>query len=193
MLIVYIFLLVFVLSLIFWQYEAIVIRRFIITKKISRLCKEKDLNFKVINKLYPFSNNKRDEFDFVLRIDKTVIPVKLFSAVSRKSTIIIDHLGKICIVKGYRKPLSRDNKKQMKTLRIYGAIPKMKISKRIVGDRYTCFPIILNEPKFERVLYRDKQGNILNFYEGTRQVMGCSFVDSKILTDLIDVYKGMEL
>ena len=66
----------------------------------------------------------------------------------------------------------------------------MKISKKIIGARYTCFPVFLNEPPFERVLFRDDSGNISTFYDNTHKVAGCNFVDSGVLADLLEVYKS---
>ena len=190
MFVIYILVLLLLCSVVLFPYERVAFYRIRAVRKIAALCKERNINFKVMNPLYPFSKNKRNEFDFIIRIDKTLIPVKLFSAVNKKSTMILDRAGKTCIVERHREPLSRDGKKQITTTKSYGRLPNMKISKKIVGDRYRCFPVLLNEPAFEKVLFRDNLGNISNFYDGTHEIAGCNFVDRDVLSELIEIYKG---
>ena len=66
----------------------------------------------------------------------------------------------------------------------------MRISKKIVGQRYRCFPVILNEPAFQNVMFKDNLGNVSDFYEGTHTVVGCTFVDRRVFADLIEIYKN---
>ena len=143
-----------------------------------------------MNRAFPFSKNKRNEFDFIIRIDNTLIPVKLFSAMDKKSTIILESSGKMCIMGKHIEPLSRDGNKKITTSKTYGRMPNMKISKKIVGQRYRSFPVFLNEPSFSKVLFRDASGNISNFYDGAHEIAGCNFVDRGVLADLIEIYKN---
>ena len=126
MLLFYILLFLLVLSLVLWPYERVVIERIITVFKISRLCRKRDIKFKVLNRAYPFSSNTRNEFDFILRIDKTVIPVKFLSSTWGGSTVIFDHFGRMCTVRKYVMPLSRDEKKKIKTVKKYQKIPNMR-------------------------------------------------------------------
>ena len=179
-----------IISVILFPYERVAFCRIRAVRKIAVLCRERKINFKVINRAYPFSTNKRNEFDFIIRIDKTLVPVKLFSATDRKSTIILDSSGRTCIIGRHREPLSRDGNKKITTTKAYSKLPNMKISKKIVGERYGCFPVFLNEPSFDKVLFRDASGKVSNFYDGAYEVAGCNFVDREVLADLIEVYKG---
>ena len=190
MLVLYIIILFFTLFAVLFPYERVAVSRIRAVRRIAALCRARHINFKVINRAYPFSKNKRNEFDFIIRIDKTLIPVKLFSATNKKSTIILDASGKTCVVEKIREPLSRDGKAKTTTSKKYGRLPNMKISKKIVGQRFRCFPVFLNEPSFERVLFKDNLGNVTNFYDGTHEVAGCNFVDRGVLADLIEVYKS---
>lgn len=190
MFILYILILLVLLSIVLFPYENVAICRIKAVRRIAALCRERNINFKVINPAYPFSKNKRNQFDFIIRIDNTLIPVKFFSATERKNTIILDCSGKMCIEGKYKEPLSRDGQKKISTIKRYDSLPTMKISKKIIGKRYRCFPVFLNEPAFERVLFRDKSGNISNFYDGTHLAAGCNFVDRNVLADLIEMYKS---
>ncbi len=190
MFVIYILIFLGILSVVLLPYERVAICRIRAVRRIAALCRERNINFKVINPAYPFSKNTRNEFDFIIRIDNTLIPVKLFSATETKTTMILDCSGKICIEGRYREPLSRHGQKKITTIKRYDSLPTMKISKKIIGKRYRLFPVFLNEPAFERVLFRDKCGNISNFYDGAHQVAGCSFVHRGVLADLIEVYKN---
>lgn len=188
MVILYLLLVLCLAALVAYPYERVALKRFLTVRKIARLCKERNIKFKVINRAYPFSKNKRNEFDCILRIGKTVIPVKFFSAVDTEATIILDSSGKICIRRAYREPLCRDKKRKDRVIKKYGRLPSMKIGKSIVGDRYTCFPVFLNEPRFASVLKRDEKGNISDFYDGSSKIAGCNFIDSDTLPALISLY-----
>ena len=149
MFILYILILLGLLSIVMFPYERVAVCRIRAVRKIAVLCRERDINFKVINHLYPFSRNKNSTFDFIIRIDNTVIPVKFFSATERKTTMILDNSGKICIAGKYRDPLSRSMEKQFKTVKRYDSLPVMKISKKIIliGDgkkkkHYLCYLIL---------------------------------------------------
>ena len=185
MLLFYILLLLLVLSLVLWPYERVMLERIITVFKISRLCRKRDIKFKVLNRVYPFSFNTSNEFDFILRIDKTVIPVKFLSSTWGGSTVIFDHSGRMCTVRKYVMPLSRDEKKKIKTVKKYQKIPNMRISKKIIGERFRCFPIFLNAPSFENVLYRDERGNISSFYDGAHKILGCNLVDFDVLETFV--------
>lgn len=190
MLIIYILILLILLVLVGMPYERVMLSRIMAVRKIERLCRERDINFMVINRAYPITRNKKNEFDFVFRIDKTVVPVKFFSATEKKSTILLDRSGKICTVSQYKKPLSRDEKMQVKTVKKYGSLPNMKINKKMVGERNTCFPVFLNEPSFSKVLFSDDKGDISNFYDGNHRIAGCNFMDKIVLLDLISMYEN---
>ena len=192
MLVLYILTLLLVISLVLWPYEKIVASRIITVSKIAKRCRKRGINFKVLNRAYPFSKNTRDEFDFILRIGNTVIPVKFFSSSWGKSAVVLDPSGKICTFRKYVMPLSRDGKKKIKTVKNYQKMPNMKISKKIIGDRYRCFPIFLNEPRFESVLYRNADGTVSNFYEGAYKIAGCNFMDGEVFGELIGAYDGAE-
>ena len=68
--------------------------------------------------------------------------------------------------------------------------PYMKINKKMVGDRNTCFPVFLNEPSFSKVLFKDDKGEISNFYDGNHRVAGCNFMDKTVLAELISMYEN---
>ena len=188
MLIIYILILLSLAALVAIPYERVALGRISAIRKIKKLCRARDINFMVINRAYPITLNKKNEFDFIFRIDKTVVPVKFFSATEKNSTILFDRSGKICTVSQYKKPLSRNGKAQVKTVKRYGKLPNMKINKKIVGERNTCFPVILNEPKFSKVLFRDEKGQISDFYDGDHLVAGCNFMDKTVLSELISMY-----
>ena len=189
MFVIYFLIFLALLSIVLLPYERVAICRIRAVRRIAALCRARNINFKVINPAYPFSKNSRNEFDFIIRVNNTLIPVKLFSATERKTTMILDHSGKICMVRKYREPLSRDGKKKISTVKTYDSLPAMKISKRIVGERFRCFPVFLNEPAFGMVLFKDNLGNVSNFYDGAHKVAGCNFVDSSVLADLIEMYR----
>ena len=186
----YIFVFLLIFAIVLFPYERVAFCRIKAVRKIAALCKERNINFKIMNRVYPFSKNKRNEFDFIIRIDNTLIPVKLFSATDKKSTIILESSGKMCIMEKHIEPLSRDGKKKVTSIKNYGRMPNMKISKKIVGERYRCFPVILNEPSFCKVLFRDASGNVSNFYDGAHEIAGCNFVDRGVLADLIEICKN---
>ena len=188
MIVIYFLILLVLLALVAIPYERVVFGRIAVVRKIKKLCRERDINFMVINRAYPITHNKKNEFDFIFRIDKTVIPVKFFSATDKNSTILLDSSGKICTVSQYKKPLSQDGNIQIKTVKKYGKLPNMKINKKMIGERNTCFPVILNEPKFSRVLFRNERGEISDFYDGNHRVAGCNFMDKTVLSELISIY-----
>ena len=72
MLIFYLLMLLAVISLIFWQYERVVIARIITVSKIAKLCRKRDINFKVLNRIYPFS---KESTVFPLRLRSTKNPM----------------------------------------------------------------------------------------------------------------------
>ena len=187
MIVIYFLLLLSLLALAALPYERVALGRIFVVRKIKKLCCERDIKFMVINRAYPIVRNKKNEFDFVFRIDNTVVPVKFFSSTDKNSTLLLDRAGKICIVSRYRKPLSLDGKLQVKTVKKYGRLPNMKINKKIIGERNTCFPVFLNEPTFSRVLFRNEGGEISNFYDGNDRVAGCNFMDKTILAELISM------
>ena len=188
MLIIYFLILLSVLSLVLMPYKRVALGRIFAVRKIKKLCRERDINFKIINRAYPITRNKKSEFDFIFRIDKTVVPVKFFSATDKNSTVLLDRSGKTCTARQYKKSLSRDGSIPLKTVKKYGRLPNMRINRKIVGERNTCFPVFLNEPKFSRVLFRNERGEISDFYDGNHRVAGCSFMDKDLLLDLISVY-----
>ena len=190
MLIIYLLFLLFLLAFVCMPYERVVLGRIFATRKLKKLCQKRDINFMVLNRLYPITKNKKNEFDFVFRIDKTVVPVKFFSATDKNSSILLEQSGKACTLCQYKKPLSRDGKTQIKSVKKYGNLPNMKINKKIVGERNTCFPVFLNEPSFSKVLYKDDRGEITNFYDGNHRVAGCNFMDKTVLADLISMYES---
>lgn len=186
----YLFVILCLAVLISWQYERIVITRIITVIKIKKLCSKRGIKFILINKLYPFSKNQRNEFDFVIKIGRTVVPVKFFSAISKSDTIIFDRTGKICFIKRYKKTFESDQRKMFNIVKKVKKMPVMKISKRAVSNRDTCFPVFLNAPSHNTVLLRDEKGNISNFYDGPNRVLGCNFIDCETLLSLIRVYDG---
>ena len=185
MLIIYFLILLSLFALVALPYERVVLGRIAVVRKIKKLCCERDINFMVLNRTYPIAHNNKNEFDFIFRIDNTVVPVKLFSANDKNSIILLDSSGKMCTVSKYKKPLSRDGKPQVKTVKKYGRMPNMKINKKIIGERNTCFPVCLNEPSFSKVLFRNERGEISSFYDGNYRVAGCNFMDKTVLSELI--------
>ncbi len=184
----YLFVILCLAVLLSWQYERIVITRVITVIKIKKLCRERGVKFMVVNRAYPFSKNQSDKFDFILKIGRTVVPVKFFSAISKRDTIIFDRTGKICFVRRYKKPFVSDKRKMFKTVKTVKKMPVMKIGKKAVFGRDTCYPVFLNAPSHNTVLQRDERGNISNFYDGVNRVLGCNFIDCKTFLELIMVY-----
>lgn len=189
---IYCLLLLILAGLILSPYISVAIGRFVTLHKISKLCREKEISFKVMNAFYPFSPNKRDRFDFIMRIGNTVIPVKFFSATDRSSTLIIARTGKICIARAFGMPFSRDGRKRKKIIKKYGSIPTLKIEKNIIGQKFTRFPMILNEPSFAFVRRIDENGKNVDLYSTSARVGGCTFTDSSTLIDLICAYSSEE-
>ncbi len=189
---IYLLLILCITALVAFPYERIAVKRFLTMKKIARLCKEKNINFKIMNRVYPFSKNKRNEFDCIMRVGKTVIPIKFFSATDSRSTIIFDRSGKLCISRSYRKPISKADKAEYKTVKHYGKLPSMRISKKIIGERYRCFPIFLNEPSFRQTLMIDESKRIHDFYDLNEKVAGCNFISADTLPELLSIYTSEE-
>ena len=173
-----------------WPFVRVVVRRFLAVRRISKICKDKEINFKILNHRYLFSSNNNDKFDFILRIEKTIIPVKFFSATDRRSTIILSQSGMLCIRKKIREPIGKDGNKSFRVVDKQGNFPSMRIEKKIIGDKMKCFPVFLNEPPFESVMLYDKTGNLSDFYDGFEKVAGCNFVDFSTFRELlIYIYK----
>jgi len=184
----YLFVILFLAALLFWQYERIAFTRVITVFKIKKLCRERGLKFKVINRVYPISKNQKNEFDFIIKIGRTVVPVKFFSAISKRDTIIFDRTGKICFIRKYKRVFDSDKKQMAKTVKTVKKMPLMRLSKKAVSERDTCFPVFLNAPSYNTVLQRDERGNIANFHDGPNRVLGCNFLDTKTFLELIRVY-----
>ena len=192
MIIAYILLLLLFATLISWQYERVALRRIFALRRIRKICREKNIKFKVLNHAYFLSSNMNNKFDFILRIEKTVIPVKFFSSLDKNSTAIIDQAGKIHIRRKVRELLGRDGKAEYRSWENIQDLPYMMIEKRIIGERMKCFPVFLNEPPYGTVFYSDTSGGISEFYDVSKQVAGCNFVDARTFEDLITLYMNRE-
>lgn len=192
MIIAYILLLLLFATLISWQYERVALRRIFALRRIRKICREKNIKFKVLNHAYFLSSNMNNKFDFILRIEKTVIPVKFFSSLDKSSTAIIDQAGKIHIRRKVRELLGRDGKAEYRSWENIQDLPYMMIEKRIIGERMKYFPVFLNEPPYETVFYSDTSGEISEFYDVSKQVAGCNFVDARTFEDLITLYMNRE-
>ena len=183
----YLFVIVCLAALLLWQYERVVITRILTVSGIKKLCRKRGIKFILINKTYPFSRNQKNDFDFVLKIGKTVVPVKFFSAISKSDTIIFDKTGKICFIRRYKRAFENDTRSAERTVKTVKKMPEMRLSKKLVSERESTYPVFLNAPSHTTVLFRDNTGNIRNFYDGPNRVCGCNFIDSKTFLELIRV------
>jgi len=188
MIIIYVLILLCLISLVVWPYERVAVRRIAAVRRISKICAEREINFKILNHAYFLSSNKTDKFDFILRIEKTVIPVKFFSSADKRSTIILTQSGKISIRRKIRDPFGRGGKSNYRIVEKKDVFPSMRIEKKIIGDKLKCFPVLLNEPPFETIYTVDKNGDISEFYDMNRQVAGCNFVDTETFEELLALY-----
>ncbi len=184
----YIIVILCLAALVLLPYERIVLSRIFTVMKIKRLCRKNDVDFKIINKFYPFAKNLKNEFDFLLYIGRTTLPVKIFSAHYSTDTIIFDRSGKICIVRQYREPLSHNGRKKTKTVRKVKKMPSMRLNKKLIRTSGYCFPIFLNAPANKKVLIADERGNLSSFYDGAYKIEGCSFMEMKTLAELISMF-----
>lgn len=192
MVIAYLLLLFLLITLVLWQYERVALCRISALRRIRKICRERNIKFKVLNHTYFFSSNKNNKFDFILRIEKTVIPVKFFSAVDKRATVILDQAGKIHIRKKVRELLSQTGKANYQLWEKTETLPYMRIEKKIIGEKMKCFPIFLNEPPYETIFFADADGQISEFYDVSKQVAGCNFADSKTFEDLLALYIDKE-
>ena len=192
MIIAYLLLLLLMITLVLWQYERVVLCRILALGRIRKICRERNIKFKVLNHAYFLSSNKNNKFDFILRIEKTVIPVKFFSALDSSSCVILDQSGKIHVRRRVRELLGKDGKANYQTFERTDTLPYMRIEKKIIGERMKCFPIFLNEPPYRTVFFADAKGQISEFYDVSTQIVGCNFADSKTIEDLIILYSNTE-
>lgn len=192
MIIAYLVLLILLVCLILWQYIRVMFCRILTLRRIRKICSERNIKFKVLNHTYFFSSNNRDKFDFILRIGKTVIPVKFFSAVDKKATVILEQAGNIHIRKKVRQLLGKNGKAEYRLLENTKPLPSMMIEKRIVGEKMKCFPMFLNEPPYETIFFADARGEVSEFYDVSNRVAGCNWADSKTFEDLIMLYINRE-
>ena len=188
MIVGYILLLICVVSLIIWPYERIAFKRILTVHRIARICDKRGIKFRVLNRAYFLSSNQSNKFDFILRIEKTVIPVKFFSAVDKNATIILSQSGKISKRSKVRDPFGRGKNKNYRSIEKTSELPYMRIEKKIIGERFKSFPIFLNEPSFETIFFMDDKGEISEFYDVSKQVAGCNFVDGKTFEELLTLY-----
>jgi hypothetical protein len=96
--------------------------------------------------------------------------------------------GKITVRMKRRAFLSNTDAGRYKLIEKTDSIPYMRIKKDIIGDRFKCFPILLNEPPFETMYSINEKGELCEFYEASGRVAGCHIMDSKTLEELIAVY-----
>lgn len=192
MIILYVLLLIVILAAVFWQYVRVFFSRVLTLLKIEKLCRENEIAFKLINNSYAFAKNNSDSFDFLLRVGDTVIPVKFYSALSKKSVLTIDRSGKACISEAYRKPLSRSNKKEASIVKKYTRLPNMKIKKNMISKKYTCIPIFLNEPEFHSVRVLVEGGKPRDIHDESSLVGGCNWFDRDTFTSLLMLYGEKE-
>ena len=192
MIIAYLLLLFLLATLVLWQYERVALYRILALRRIKRICRERNIKFKVLNHTYFLSSNKNSKFDFILRIEKTVIPVKFFSAVDKRSTVILDQAGKIHIRRKVRELLGKDGKANYRLWEKTEGLPYMRIEKKIIGEKMKCFPIFLNEPSYENIFFAYANGEISEFYDVSKQVAVCNFADSRTFEDLITLYINRE-
>ena len=175
-------------ALVFLPYEMVMLSRIFAVMKIKRLCRKNDVEFKIINKFYPFSKNSNNKFDILLYIGRTTMPIKFFSSLYTTDTIIFDRWGKICTVRQYREPLSRDGRKKLKTVRTVKKMPSMRLNKKLIRTSGYCFPVLLNVPSSKKVFICDEKGNLSSFYDGAFKIEGCTFMEMSTLADLISMY-----
>ena len=127
-----------------------------------------------------------------MRIEKTVIPVKFFSAVDKSATVILEQSGRIHIRRKVRELLGKNGKANYRLWEKTDSLPYMRIEKKIIGEKMKCFPIFLNEPPYETIFFADSDGQISEFYEVSKQIAGCNFADSRTFEDLLTLYFNCE-
>lgn len=188
MIFLYLLLLLLILSLELWQYERVAIKRACTLIRVKRLCKKKSIKFKLINPFFAFSKNSRDEFDFMLKIGKTVIISKFYSALDTHSIAMIEPTGKICVKRKVREPLLREEKRKYRIVQEISSLPSMKAKKDMISKRYTCFPVILNEPEFSSLVIKEPSGELKEVFDSNILVGGCRWLDANTFISLIEVY-----
>ena len=192
MIIAYMLLLLLIVTLVLWQYERVALYRILAIRRIRNICHERNIKFRILNHTYFLSSNKNSKFDFILRIEKTVIPVKFFSAVDKNSTVILEQSGKIHIRRKVRELLGKGGRANYRLWEKTEDLPYMRIEKKIIGEKMKCFPIFLNEPPYDNIFFADTDGQISEFYDVSKQVAGCNFADSRTFEDLITLYFNRE-
>ena len=68
----------------------------------------------------------------------------------------------------------------------------MRISKKIIGNRYKCYPVLLNEPGFASLKLADEKGGLCDFYETGGKIAGCNLIDAKTFLDLVLSYSDVK-
>ena len=67
-------------ALVLWPYIRIVLFRILALLKIKKACRDNDVEFKLLNKAFAFSSNDKNNFDFLIYVGRTTVPVKFFSS-----------------------------------------------------------------------------------------------------------------
>ena len=96
--------------------------------------------------------------------------------------------GKITVRRKRRELLGNNRNGLYRIVEKTESVPYMRIEKNIIGDKFKCFPIFLNEPPFETIYTVGKNGELCEFYDASGRVAGCNFMDSKTLEELIAIY-----
>ena len=175
-------------ALVLWPYIRIVLYRILALFKIKKSCRDNDVEFKLLNKAFAFSSNSKNNFDFLIYVGRTTVPVKFFSSLYRNDTIIFDAVGRICTVRRYREALSHDSEKKFRIKKSVKKMPDMKLNNRYIRAKGYCFPIFLNLPSTHKVLYKNEKGEVTGFYDGAHRVAGCNFMEIKTFLDLVSMY-----
>lgn len=154
--ILYIFVILLLLAAVFLPLERIVLKRVIFATKLRKICDKNNIKFKVINKFYAFSKNTNDKFDFLMRIGDTVFPIKYYSAKNKDSIFIITSKGKGLVRQERIDPFCRGDNKKTKIVDRAVKIPEMKIRSDMIGKKFGCEPIFLNEPSYSGIMIKNR-------------------------------------
>ncbi len=150
MVVLYIFLLLLVVSLVLWPYIRIVFLRWHIVHKLEKLCRKGDMELEILNNKYAFAKNERAEFDLVITVGSTVIPIKLYSSFMPHSVLYFDATGRGQIRQKCREPLSADGERAERVIKQATKLPIIK-ARRETPKKVKLFPVFLNEPSFDSV------------------------------------------
>lgn len=170
--------------LISFPYIRVAYRRLMFIRGLREYCLKEDIKFRLLNKFAVCSSNTNQNFDFILRVGKTAIPVKFYSAVHPHSTLIMGRAGKACERRKVRDVLPRTGEAENKTLNYGKSLPRPRIKKAWIGDRHTCLPVVLNYPQYASVMTESGDG-VITEADSSTTVSGCRWLSSREFMSLV--------